>query len=120
MAMVFCRGCGKEIHETAVSCPQCGAPQRVPNSSGGGSGSSGLEYIIPIGRSGWSIAAGYLAFFSLFCFPAPFALLCGVMGLRDIKNNPKKLGKPRAIFGIIMGGLGTALLIWIGISALRK
>lgn len=27
MGMVFCRGCGKEIHETAVSCPQCGATQ---------------------------------------------------------------------------------------------
>lgn len=25
--MVFCRGCGKEIHESAVSCPQCGAVQ---------------------------------------------------------------------------------------------
>lgn len=27
--MVFCRGCGKEIHETAVTCPNCGAPQKV-------------------------------------------------------------------------------------------
>lgn len=27
MGMVFCRGCGKEIHETATQCPQCGAPQ---------------------------------------------------------------------------------------------
>ena len=26
-SMVFCRGCGKEIHETAVSCPHCGAIQ---------------------------------------------------------------------------------------------
>jgi Na+-driven multidrug efflux pump len=26
--MVFCRGCGKEIHETAFACPHCGAPQR--------------------------------------------------------------------------------------------
>ncbi|MDO8812388.1 MAG: TM2 domain-containing protein [Gallionella sp.] len=25
--MIFCRGCGKEIHETAVTCPHCGAPQ---------------------------------------------------------------------------------------------
>ncbi len=25
--MVFCRRCGKEIHETAVSCPHCGAIQ---------------------------------------------------------------------------------------------
>ena len=24
MAMVFCRGCGKEIHETAILCPHCG------------------------------------------------------------------------------------------------
>ena len=27
MNMVFCRGCGKEIHITAKACPQCGAPQ---------------------------------------------------------------------------------------------
>lgn len=27
MAMVFCRGCGKEIHETAAACPHCGATQ---------------------------------------------------------------------------------------------
>lgn len=26
-SMVFCRGCGKEIHESAVSCPNCGATQ---------------------------------------------------------------------------------------------
>ena len=32
MSMVFCRGCGKEIHETAVTCPSCGAPQNIPNS----------------------------------------------------------------------------------------
>lgn len=29
MGMVFCRGCGKEIHETAPSCPHCGAPQHA-------------------------------------------------------------------------------------------
>lgn len=29
--MVFCRACGKEIHETARHCPQCGAPQYVPS-----------------------------------------------------------------------------------------
>jgi TM2 domain-containing membrane protein YozV len=28
MEMVFCRGCGKEIHRTATSCPHCGARQR--------------------------------------------------------------------------------------------
>jgi len=29
MAMVFCRGCGKEIHESAFTCPSCGAPQSI-------------------------------------------------------------------------------------------
>lgn len=27
--MVPCRGCGKEIHKTASTCPLCGAPQRT-------------------------------------------------------------------------------------------
>lgn len=29
MNMVFCRGCGKEIHEEAPMCPHCGAPQHL-------------------------------------------------------------------------------------------
>lgn len=27
--MVFCRGCGQEIHETAPTCPHCGAVQHA-------------------------------------------------------------------------------------------
>lgn len=27
--MIFCRGCGKPIHESAPICPHCGAPQQV-------------------------------------------------------------------------------------------
>ena len=34
MAIIFCHGCGKEIHDTAKSCPHCGATQR--KSKGGG------------------------------------------------------------------------------------
>ena len=29
MSMIFCRGCGKEIHESAPTCPHCGAPQNI-------------------------------------------------------------------------------------------
>lgn len=28
-SMVYCRGCGKQLHITAVTCPQCGAPQQA-------------------------------------------------------------------------------------------
>ena len=31
--MIYCRGCGKEIHETANLCPHCGAPQTANSQS---------------------------------------------------------------------------------------
>jgi TM2 domain-containing membrane protein YozV len=30
--MVFCRACGKQIHQSATACPNCGAPQ-IPEGS---------------------------------------------------------------------------------------
>ncbi|MGF6090395.1 DUF805 domain-containing protein [Pseudomonas sp. 18173] len=48
MSMVFCRGCAKEIHNTAVACPQCGAPQGVQQSyatSGSPAPATGNPYI---------------------------------------------------------------------------
>ncbi|WP_370598633.1 NINE protein [Plesiomonas shigelloides] len=31
--MIFCRGCGKQIHSSAHTCPMCGAPQVINNIS---------------------------------------------------------------------------------------
>jgi hypothetical protein len=110
--MVYCRNCAKQIPGSATDCPECGAPQHTlqPASSGG------LKYVLPIGRSGWAIAAGYLGLFAILLVPAPFALACGILGLRDISRHPKKIGKPRAIFGIVMGVLGSVLLGYIFLS----
>ena len=72
-----------------------------------------LRVVLPIGQSGWAIAAGYLGLFSVLGIFAPFALLTGILALRDIAEHPKKHGKARAIFGIIMGVLGTALLLFV-------
>ncbi len=33
MAMVFCRGCGKEVHDSAKACPHCGAAQGAAGSA---------------------------------------------------------------------------------------
>jgi uncharacterized membrane protein YhaH (DUF805 family) len=68
------------------------------------------KYLLPVGRSGWAIAAGYFALFSVLIIPAPAALFCGVMALNDISKNPDKIGKPRAFFGIVMGSIGIILL----------
>lgn len=35
MSLVFCRGCGKQIHETAPACPGCGAPQPTGRQAAG-------------------------------------------------------------------------------------
>ena len=70
-----------------------------------------LRAVLPVGRSGWAIAAGYLALFSVLLIPAPFALACGLMGMRDIKRHPEKHGMGRAIFGVVMGALGVTVSV---------
>lgn len=50
MGMIFCRGCGKEIHDSALACPSCGAPQKIISTSDN----------IPDGIRGWSWGAFFL------------------------------------------------------------
>lgn len=66
--------------------------------------------ILPVGRSPWAIAAGYLGLFSILAIPAPFAILCAIIAIVDIRRNPKKHGMGRAIFGLVMGLFGLAEL----------
>ena len=72
-----------------------------------------LRMALPIGRSWWAIAAGYFGLFSFLVLPAPVSLVLSLIALQDIRKNPGKLGKGRAIFGLVMGVLGTLLLVWI-------
>ena len=86
-----------------------------------GADSALLKAVLPVGRSGWAIAAGYLALFSVLLVPAPFALACGVMAMRDIGRHPDRGGRGRAVFGIVMGVLGTvALVALIGMPLWRQ
>ena len=70
----------------------------------------GMRMLLPVGRSIWAIISGYLGLLSILCFPAPFALITGIVAIIEIRNNPKKHGMGRAIFGIIMGTLGSIAL----------
>ena len=84
---------------------------------------AGMRLLLPVGRSAWAIAAGYLGLMSVMCVPAPLALFCGIMAVREMRRDPSKHGMSRAIFGIVMGGIGTALLLFglvgMTIEALR-
>ena len=50
--MVYCRGCGKEIHETAPTCPSCGAPQNLPKPAEDGNRST---VVLVIMTAGWAL-----------------------------------------------------------------
>lgn len=69
-----------------------------------------LAMVVPIGRSGWAITAGYCGLLSMIFFMAPFAILFGILAIRDIKKNPEKLGLGRAWFGIIAGAI--SIVCW--------
>jgi hypothetical protein len=77
-----------------------------------------MRFLLPVGRSGWAIAAGYLGLFGVLVFPAPFALIAGILAIRDIKAHPEKHGMGRAIFGLVIGILGTGILALLLIRAI--
>lgn len=70
---------------------------------------------MPVGRSVWAIAAGYLGLFSFVLLPAPVSLVVSIIAIRDIRRSQGtakvKHGMGRAIFGLVMGGLGTLALV---------
>jgi uncharacterized protein DUF4339/uncharacterized protein DUF4190 len=72
-----------------------------------------MRMLLPVGRSGWAIAAGYLGLLSFLGIFAPVALIVGIVAVRDIQQHPEKHGLGRAWFGIIMGALGSIALVVI-------
>ena len=84
---------------------------------------AGMRLLLPVGQSGWAVAAGYLGLFSLLLLPAPLALILGIVALSDIQKSKtsgqRKHGTGRAVFGLVMGVLGTGLLIWMLVISRR-
>jgi len=113
---MFCPHCGTANDDNNFRCTKCAqviqlAAQPVVTSDLGDS--AAVRMLLPVGRSGLAIAAGYAGLFALLILPAPLALLLGLLAVRDLRRNPKKHGMGRAVFGIVTGALGTALLVWL-------
>ncbi|MFD0893454.1 hypothetical protein KBB96_18665 [Luteolibacter ambystomatis] len=93
------------------------APPPLPPPSSGRIGDDmGMRLLLPVGRSMWAVAAGYLGLFSFFILPAPFSLLVSLIAIRKIKES-RQTAKPlhgmgRAVFGLVMGILGTLALLF--------
>ena len=73
--------------------------------------SASLRWLLPVGRSGLAIAAGYAGLFALTVLLAPLALIVGLLATRDLRRHPSKLGWGRTIFALVTGVLGTVALV---------
>ncbi|HSS52464.1 MAG TPA: GYF domain-containing protein [Thermoanaerobaculia bacterium] len=79
-----------------------------------------MRMLLPVGRSGWAIAAGYLGLLSVLGIFAPISLVVGIVAVRDIQKHPEKHGLGRAWFGIVMGVLGSIALVVLHASLLAS
>ena len=109
---MFCSKCGRPLQGNERFCGACGAPVAAA-----GTPDPAMRYILPVDRSGWAIAAGYLGLFSVLLLPAPFALACGVRALVVLKRRPALLGRGRAWLGVVAGALGSLALAALLIGA---
>jgi hypothetical protein len=95
-----CAGCGNMV---TVSPAKLAAARPLGEDAA-------MRMLLPVGRSPWAILAGYAGLVSVLLIFAPFALLFGILAVRDINRHPEKHGMGRAIFGIVMGVVFTPLL----------
>ena len=51
-----------------------------------------MRMLLPVGRSGWAIAAGYAGLFSVLFVPAPVALILAILAIRDLRRHREKHG----------------------------
>ena len=122
---MFCQQCGVQNTDDSAFCSKCGAsmlgrPDHAHKDIGQ---DAGMRMLLPVGRSGWAIAAGYMGLLSVLGLFAPFALFFGIMAVRDINKNPEKHGLGRAWFGIVMGGLitlGMAVTLFLKLAFEKK
>ncbi len=70
-----------------------------------------LGILIPVRVAPLALVAGYVGLFSLLVFPAPIALVLGIMALRRLKADPMSRGAGRAWFAIVAGAIGTFVLL---------
>jgi predicted RNA-binding Zn-ribbon protein involved in translation (DUF1610 family) len=59
--IVFCRGCGQSIHNTALVCPKCGAPQVLSTDNSSKHAYATYDQV-PWFRRSWFIVVAFLIF----------------------------------------------------------
>ncbi|VVO10720.1 hypothetical protein PS718_03410 [Pseudomonas fluorescens] len=115
MAMVYCRACAKELHETALNCPQCGAVQQafVPQTQ------AEIPWLAIV-----SLILGIICALTLFDdseWDSETILGVGVFSIAGLACgivciNQKHSGRNLAIAGIVLSGLTAFVLLCLSIE----
>ncbi len=104
---IFCAKCGERNDENNYKCTACGfvlrgRQQYVVTSEEGFGG------LVPY-KNAQALWAYYLGIFSLIpCLGLPLgiaAIILGIKGVRNARQQPQVRGKVHAIIGIVLGGL---------------
>ena len=114
--MIFCRQCGKEMHEGAPSCPQCGAAQQAasqPILSSPERGGALWLSIVSLICGIWGAAA----FFDDSGLNKDALVGIGILAVAGlalgvVNLSQKRAGKGMAIAGLLLSSL--ALLALVG------
>ena len=112
--MAYCSKCGSPLQEGAAFCSSCGTKVFAGGvSSLRGmtekkylSDNAGMRFVLPIGCTGWAIAAGYCGLCSFIPFLgillAILSIIFGSIAIAVIRRNPHKHGIARIVIGWII------------------
>lgn len=102
MALIFCPDCGKEVSDSALTCPHCAFPLNKLRSS----------TFYPAIHNNHLVIAGYIVvFLSLFILPIIFMITGIVLGIINITKGFTSHGILQIILALIFGILGTFLSV---------
>lgn len=109
--MMFCRECGKEMHESALACPGCGAPQQAAVSQ---SQKRQGTLWLPVPALILGIFCTLLLFddtewdMDTYVGAYLFCVVTLVLGIAGVTTQEK--GKGMSIAAIVLGALSTLLI----------
>lgn len=106
--MLWWDGAAWTEHSAPLNSQMMTAPDPMDNAA--------MRMVLPVGRSGWAIAAGYMGLFAFIPIFAPFALVLGIVAVLHVRAGENRHGMGRAIFAIIMGLLGSGILVALALS----
>jgi endogenous inhibitor of DNA gyrase (YacG/DUF329 family) len=98
MALIFCPDCGKEVSDSAITCPHCAYPlNRIKSNA-----------MYPLVQNNQLVVAGYIVvFLSLLILPIIFMISGIVIGVINITKGSSGHGILQIILALIFGIIGT-------------